>query len=280
MGAIASFAVLQAALTNGVRSDMFMFQNGNIGLVLGTWLSSYARYMPGALAPTLPETLNSSSVGAVIAVPLTSSKQLWLCEAEFAGYSAATPGTKFCAMLYDRLSHMGGLNSTLATEQTTNFPTAPLTRYTTGEGVIPFLEVYGVMGTINSTATIKYTNQDGVAGKISQPVSIVTNINNSPDALTAFMLADGDTGCRSVESFTLAAGSVSNVNIGITLMKKICHLPVDTGSYAERQGYRQMLFHGGITEILPGAFLQLVWYPSSSGTGNWNLSGRVGIVEA
>jgi hypothetical protein len=280
MGSITSYAALQTALTNGVRSDMFMFQNGNIGLVLGTWLSSYARYMPGVVVPTLPETLNSASVGAVIAVPLTSSKQLWLCETEFAGYSAATPGTKFAAMLYDRLSHMGGLNSTLATEQTTNLPTAPLTRYTTGEGVVPFLEVYGVMGTINSTATIKYTNQDGVAGKISQPVSIVTNVNNSPDSTTAFMLADGDTGCRSVESFTMAAGAAASVNIGISLMKKICHLPVDTGSYAERQGYRQMLFHGGIVEIMPGAFLQLLWYPSSSGTGNWNLSGRVGIVEA
>jgi hypothetical protein len=257
-----------------------MYQAGNIGLVLGGWLSSYARYMPGVVAPTLPEVLTSASVGAVISVPLTSSKQLWLCETEFAGYSGAAPGTRFNAMLYDRLSHMGGLSCIVATEQTTNLPTAPLTRYTSGEGVIPFLEVYGVMGTVNTTATIKYTNQDGVAGKISQPIAIVTNINNSPDSCTPFMLSDGDTGCRSVESFTLAGTSASNVNIGITLMKKICHMPVDTGSYAERQGYRQMLFHGGIVEVMPGAYLQLLWYPSSSATGGWNLSGRVGIVEA
>jgi hypothetical protein len=280
MGAITTFAALQAALVNGVRSDSFMFQTGNVGLVLGVWLSTYGRYQPGAIIPTLPETLNSASPGVNITVPLTSSKQLWVCEAEFAGYSGATPNTRFNAMLYDRLSHMGNLNPTLITEQTTNLPTAALTRYTDGEGVVPFLEVYGNMGTVSTTATIKYTNQAGVAGRISYPISIVTNVNNTPDCMTPFMLADGDTGCRSVESFTMAAASVSNVNIGITLAKKICHMPSDTGSYVERQGYRQMLFHGGIAEVLPGAYLQLLWYPSSSGTGAWNMSGRVGIVEA
>jgi hypothetical protein len=279
MGAITNFAALQAGLSGGVRSDTFMFYNGNVGIVVGGWLSSYARYTPGAVTPSLPETLNSASPGNMISIPLTSTKQFWICEAEFAGYNA-TPNTRFNATLYDRLSHMGGLATNIITEQTTNLPTAALTRYTNGEGVIPHVEVYGNMGTVATTATIKYTNQAGVSGQISQPLLFTSNINNINDCITPFMLADGDTGCRSVESFTMAGTSATNANVGITLLKKICHLPCDTGSYVERQGYRQMMFHGGITEVLPGAYLQLLFVPSSSTSGVWNMSGRIGIIEA
>jgi hypothetical protein len=123
--------------------------------------------------------------------------------------------------------------------------------------------------------TIKYTNQAGVPNQVSHAVLS----NPAAGTITPFSLAAGDTGCLSVESFTMGAASTVAGNMGITLLKKIATMPPETGSYVERQGYRNLAYHGGIAEIKPGAYLQLVFMPSTSLTGATSLHGRLGIVE-
>lgn len=278
MGTINTFEELQSRLAGGTRSDTFVYFSGNVGLSYTGWISPYGRFTPGAVVPTAYVALNASTPGAVISIPASSSKQLWLAEMEFAGQSA-TPATRFSAILYDRLVHGAGLVGNVTGEQTTNFPTAALPRYTDGEGVIPFLEVYTSISTVNTTCWIRYTNQAGVPNRISSIIAVLSNQNSAADSITPFPLADGDTGCRSVEGFTMAAASALAGNMGITLMKKIATFPVDTGSYVERQGYRQLLFNGGIVEIKPDAFLMPLISTSQNTTGQWNMMGRVGIVE-
>ncbi len=51
---------------------------------------------------------------------------------------------KGCLVLCDRLGHQAGLSGTVTTAQSTNLPTAALTRYTTGDGVFACLEIYCV----------------------------------------------------------------------------------------------------------------------------------------
>ena len=276
MSAIASFSEFKALLENGTRSAVFNFGVGNIGTITGL-LSTYRSYQGGAV-PSVPVACYGNDPTALMYIPLTNSKQMWVGDMEFA-YGNSGQGTKLAAVLYDRLVHSGGLVGNVITEQATNLPSAALPRYTDGVGVVPFMEVYTSLGTVATTATIKYTNQDGVPNCISKPVTVATNVNNGTDSLTPFPLADGDTGCRSVEGFTMAGAAAAAGSIGITLMRRIIALPVDTGSMVERQSYRQTFFAGSIAEIKPGAFLQLTTLCSTSGTGFHAFLGRIGIIE-
>ena len=281
MSAIETHAELIAAMESAVRSDTFTYFSGNLGLAHAGWISTYTQFAQSAVpAPAVPSSavaLNSTSTGgSPIYIPASSTKQLWLTEMEIAGAGGGS-GTRFSFVLYDRLSHTGGLVGNVTTEQTTNLPTAALPRYTDGKDVLAFLEVYTAISTVNTTATIKYTNQDGVANRVSKPIVVATNNNSNAGSFTAFPLQNGDTGVRSVESFTMAGVSVAAGNMGITLCKKVAHLPVDTGSYVERQAYRQTWSYGGIVEILPGACLFLSFMASAIATTAWNIQGRLGI---
>ncbi len=279
MGAILNFGKYTDGLNSTGRHAQFMFMNGNIGLSPNFFINTYLRMTLGlAVYQSSPVTMNSSLNHAAIPVPATSDKQLWLAEMEMT-FNGPTAGTRGAVTLWDRLSHMGGLIGNVATEQTQNLPTAALTRYTNGEGVQAFFEGHTTFGTLSTTATIRYTNQDGVANQVSKPLVLAT-ANTLAENMAFFCLADGDTGVRSVEGFTMAAAGTSVGNGGIVLMKKIATMPVDTGSYVERQPYRQTAFNGGIVEIMPGAYLTLLYSPSTATTGNWNISGRLGIIEA
>jgi hypothetical protein len=274
MGAITTFSNLNSGLMNSCRSDTYAIGGANVTVnaALG-FTSSYG--FSGGPTPTSAVALDNSVLGSLAYIPLTSTKQFWLAELEFMAGNA-TSNIRFCGALYDRLCHSGGLVGNVTTEQTTNLPTATLPRYTDGEGVMAFVEVYTTLGTSTGLITIKYTNQAGVANRQSQPV--ISNAN--PLSITPIPLQDGDTGILSVQSLTMSVASTSAGNIGITLMKKLAVLPVDTGSYIERQGYRQMVFHGGIVEIKAGAYIQMTFMPNTSLSGALSLQGRIGIVES
>ena len=118
----------------------------------------------------------------------------------------------------DRLSHQAGLTKAPGV-QTTNLPTAALTRYTTGAGVMIGIETYSA-GSSSLYAQVTYTNSAGVGGQVSQP-SVLTNGFN----WSLVSLADGDTGVRSVESFEVLSGTSAG-NLGITLFKPLFWVPV------------------------------------------------------
>jgi len=95
--------------------------------------------------------------------------------------------------------------------------TNPLTRNTDGAGVMAFVVAQGAyIG--GAQFSIKYTNQDGVAGRISKTcrsnVSTTAGTIISSGPTTGALsntwyvpLAQGDTGIRSVESFTFEAAN-------------------------------------------------------------------------
>lgn len=282
MAAIATFAELQELINSGNRGSQFSASNGNASFSISTLVSSWANYNLGGIAPSAPVALDQSNAGALLKhprLPGTSSKSLWLVEAEFM-YGGPIAGNKACAILYDRLSHMGGLDGTATTAQTTNLPTAALTRYTDGVGVGIFLETFASIGNTGTTIQLSYTNQAGVAGQLTPPMLFGgTAAGGSNSSILPVALADGDTGCRSVESVTIAATTGVVGNFGVVLMKRLGLLPPDTGSMVERQAYRQMFFGGGIVEILPDACLTVVFNQGSSTTGQHYPMGNIGIAE-
>lgn len=143
--------------------------------------------------------------------------------------NAAVPTQGGAYILFDRLSHQGGLSGTAAGAQTTNLPTAALTRYTDGVGVMAFVEIYTTIGTTATTFTVSYTNQAGTGGRTSTAVSIGATFFREAGLLIPIAIDPADTGVRSVESLTLAGTTGTVGNFGITLARPLAILPTGLG---------------------------------------------------
>lgn len=128
-------------------------------------------------------------------------------------------------MIIDRLSHQGGLDGTVISAQTTNLPTAALTRYTTGDGVLAAIEIYTLIGATATTISVSYTNQAGTSGKISPDTVFGGSGYNAAQRFIPIPLASGDTGFRSVESVTVLASTGTAGNFGILLFKPLTMFP-------------------------------------------------------
>lgn len=130
-------------------------------------------------------------------------------------------------MLVDRLAHQGGLSGVVTTAQTTNLPTAALTRYTTGEGVLISLEIYTQIGTTGTTVTASYTNQAGTAGRTTTAVAFGATGFREVWRTIILPLQAGDTGVRAVASVTVLATTGTAGNFGVTLFKPLMSFSLD-----------------------------------------------------
>lgn len=179
-------------------------------------------------------------------------------------------------VLGDRLSHQGGLSGTVTGAQTTNLPTAALTRYTSGVGVMAALEIYTAVGTTATTATGSYTNQDGTSGRTFKEIVFGSATVNNAGLLLNLPLQDGDTGVRSVESITLAASTVSAAgNFGVTLWKPLTMIHptlVGTEAYGVNSFNALIGGAGQFSKVEENACLFLVSGNSAAAITTGNLS--------
>lgn len=129
-------------------------------------------------------------------------------------------------VLCDRLSHQGGLSGITTGAQTTNLPTAALTRYTDGEGVMAALEIYTQIGATSTTVTASYTNQAGTAGRTTQATPWGNTGFREASRFVILPLQQGDTGVRAVASVTNAATTGTAGAFGVTLFKPLLVVPV------------------------------------------------------
>lgn len=130
-------------------------------------------------------------------------------------------------MLVDILNISGGLDGTITTAQTTNLPTAALTRYTSGVGVQAALCVHTVVGTTGTTATVSYTNEAGTPGRTSTAVPFGAVGFREVGSLIRIPLQAGDTGIQSVESVKLAATTGTIGNFGVLLYRPLAMMFVN-----------------------------------------------------
>lgn len=228
--------------------------------------SSFAQTDLGGTVPTTPSVCDNTMVGAI-----NINSKIGLSGPDYrivaADFVTSTLGN-YTVFVYDRLSHQGGLVGNITTAQTTNLPTAALTRYTSGVGVMIGLEQYTGVGGTATTATVSYTNQAGTPGQISKPVVFGgAGGGNTVARMFVVPLADGDTGAKSVESVTLAASTGSAGNFGITLFKPLfMPHPITPQSMSYRSNNFNALIGGGcqFEEILEGACLSVGYYGSIS----------------
>ena len=239
---------------------------------LGTTWTSAAK--PGA-APSTPTTCDNTTIGAMNKeTPIGSTDSDWRLNSVTSNMGG---GLSTQYLILDRLSHSGGLATNTTSPQTTNLPTAALTRYTNGYNVFIFLEFYAsTAGSTVTTATVSYTNQDGTPGRTSKPAVIGASTFGGSETGRFLMIPfqDGDTGIRSVESVTLDADTGAAGNFGITLFKIVAMTgPVRDYLYSSNFYHAILGGAGHLEPILPGACLSLVNNgQSSSGSLNGTIT--------
>lgn len=220
MTAISTYADYNTARKNAVQVGMIKTVNVTPSGILGSnWLSTP---LAGS-APTTAATCDNTTTGALNkdTMAATNSLDMYLCEAHGRGNA----GAEINVWIVDRLSHMGGLSGTTTGTITTNLPTAALTRYTSGAGVMAAVEIYTAIGTTATAARISYTNQAGTSGRTSKDIVFGSGSYNGLGRVMIFPLQDGDTGVRSVENITVDATTGTAGNYGITLFKPLVYLP-------------------------------------------------------
>lgn len=110
-------------------------------------------------------------------------------------------------LLLDRLWHNSGFTITSTAAQTVNsvaWPARSADGTANGEGVLVGVEVSGATGAGTPTLTLSYTNQVGTAGKTATN-AVPTVASSAIGAFYPIGLAAGDTGVRSIQTFTLSA---------------------------------------------------------------------------
>lgn len=129
-------------------------------------------------------------------------------------------------MIMDRLAHSGGLSGTVTGSQTTNLPSAALTRYTDGVGVMAFVEIYSAIGTTGTTATCSYTDDSNNSGQTSTSFTIGSSGFREAGVMLPVPLSPEDKGVRAVADINLVGSTGTAGNFGITLARPIAYLPV------------------------------------------------------
>ncbi len=190
--------------------------------------ASWQSFNPAPATPTTSVALDKNSAQSMGPIPAVSTGKLTMLGARISttNYGAAS------IMLVDLLNVSGGLNGTLTTPQTTNLPTAALTRYTSGEGVMAGIVVYTIIGTTQTTVTVSYTNSAGVSGRISTATTIGGGFYREVGVLLPIPLQGADKGIRSIESVTVAGTTGSAGNFGVCMFKPLAMISLESATGA------------------------------------------------
>lgn len=114
-------------------------------------------------------------------------------------------------LFYDRLWHNSGINVTTITAQTINsvaWPARDTAGSTNGAGVYIGMEVSTATGAGASVISISYTNQAGTAGRTGTALDVYA-ATSAAGSFYRFSLQAGDTGVRSVQTFTSTVSMTS-----------------------------------------------------------------------
>ncbi len=224
-----------------------------------SWISSPQVGIVAPVAPTTAVALNSASAGSMGQPDATGGNNLRLINLAMQNSVCA------CYMINDRLSQQGGLDATVTTAQSTNFPTAALTRYTNGVGVWACAEIYTQVGITGTTFTATYVADSG-GTHTTQPVPIGASGFRETPRILLFNLAQGDQGVKSVSDLTVLATTGTAGAFGVTLFKPLLAFPTP-GSTLLYEWDALIGLGGNIPIIQPGACLYWTFMSVAGSSG-------------
>lgn len=178
-------------------------------------------------------------------------------------------------VLCDYIGFYPFVDESITDEQPLDNSVSP-TRYTDGKGVM-LMPVTVAGHTGGQTFTVSYTNQDGVAGRITRVATMSTQFvngtilhsqvsgaayaNNGP----FLTLQQGDTGVRSVESVTI--GGIGDVGLfALVLVKPLATLDI-RGIDAPTEVDYFTDCGGSMPEIIDDAYLNFISLPIGTLSG-------------
>jgi hypothetical protein len=185
----------------------------------------WQQILPTPATPTTSVALNKNSAQSM-PIPAISTGILRMLGARISVGTFGAAGL----IVVDLLNVSGGLSGTVTTAQTTNLPTAALTRHTSGEGVMAGIVIYTTVGTTATTVTISYTNSAGVSGRTSTATSFGATGFREGNILIIIPLQAGDTGVQSIESVTVTATTGTAGNFGVCLFKPLSMISLESAS--------------------------------------------------
>lgn len=219
--ALADFDAYVDALKLNRAAD---FQTSAVTAAAGRTMAMWRFTLPLAVTPTTSVAVDKTSDNAIGPIPDSASGKLQIIGGRF--NTSGTAGVTLVAI--DLLNVSGGLSGIVTTEQTTNLPTAALTRHTGGDGVMIGLVVYTTFGTTATTVTVKYTNQAGTPNQVSTATSFGGTNFREVGRVIQIPLAAGDTGVRSVEGVTVTATTGTAGNFGVCLFKPLMQFALES----------------------------------------------------
>ncbi len=229
----------------------------NSGTIAGKLFDAWGTAPFNGANPTVPVAPTAATLGALGGSP--SGVATWLKTF----ISTSTPGSTF--MVFDRLSHQGGLSAIVTGVVTTNLPTAALTRFTSGVGVLMGISIYGTIGTTATTISVSYTNSAGVAGRTSPLLTIGGTNDRNAATFLPLPFQVGDVGVRSIESVTLTGTTGTAGAYGVTLLKPLGVVP--TSDLARGRRFDNLRDMGAWFENVPADACLSVLHALSSTAG-------------
>lgn len=198
--------------------DKGTISNTTAGQLYSLWR---ATGQPGQGAiPTTIATCNNTTLGGFNFTQQTSPSTSYI------GYlEILCPLSSVTFEMHDRLMHMGGLNGSLATEQTVNLDLNGVTADNMVERIGDanysdvqwWLEWYVSTGSPGVTATVGVTYNDGTTGNLTGFVVGTTTRASFMQGLNGFIPAtDSGKYIRAVNSVTLSAPTSTVGNFGVT----------------------------------------------------------------
>jgi hypothetical protein len=188
--------------------------------------------------------------------------------ARFSGWAAQSGLLLLC----DRLWHNSGLSVTSTSGQSITFPTLPArdaNGTTDGDGVLIGMEIVTATGAGANVPTISYTDQDGNSGATGN--MLVTYASSSAiGTFYPFTLAAGDTGVRSVQTFTNSV-SMTSGSISLVAYRVLATLDITTS------GGSAGPFELGLPRMYDDTVPFLLFIPSTTTTTN--LHGSVVVTQ-
>jgi hypothetical protein len=216
--------------------------------------ASWQSFLPAPAVPTTSVALNKDSAQSMGPIPNISTGRLTFLGGRFNTSAIGAGGI----ILVDLLNVSGGLSGTVTTAQTTNLPTAALTRHTTGEGVMAGIVIYTLVGTTATTVTISYTNSAGVSGRTSTATSFGGTGFREVGILIPIPLQAGDTGVQSIESVTVTATTGTAGNFGVCMFKPLAMISLESATGAmPLDAVSTGCIIGSLAEIDPDACLAI-----------------------
>ncbi len=217
-------------------------------------------------APGAARYPTNATQGALKQTDPGGGRQKWLI-----GFALAQ-GLGFGSwLLYDRIADISGLDATnVAAQAAALVPT----RYTNGEGVRAFLEIYSQIGATATTAVLNYVNQDGNPA-VSPAFAIGGTGLREAQRMIQIPLAAGDSGVRESVSVDLLASTTTAGDFGVTLGRPLLTMP----TAAAGAGVLRDLLSGvpGPAEVLVDACLAFAYL--SGNTTTLSALGALSMVE-